>query len=162
MPNGTPEALSFQSTTPATIAASESVVVVPSNQGKAPGIVLGYIDGSGDFIEVGDVDGIPVQGDTTITGVTATSATTTTVNDTNSSTTLLASNTSRIGWAITNTSSAVLYVKFGSTASSTSFAKRLVQYADCGQGPLDGLYTGIITGIWATDPGDGVAVITEW
>lgn len=109
-----------------------------------------------------DADGLKVQGSTTLSGVSASSATVTSVSDTSSSTQLLAANSARVGWAVTNTSSAVLYVKLGSTASSTSFTKRLAQFADCGQGPLDGLYTGAIHGIWATDPNDGAAIVTEW
>jgi hypothetical protein len=62
MPNGVPEALTFVADADATVPASTSVVVVPSNQGDAPGLIVGYIDGSGDFQVLGDVNGIPVQG----------------------------------------------------------------------------------------------------
>ncbi len=83
----------------------------------------------------------------------------TTVNDTNSSTTLLAQNLNRMQAYITNTSSAVLYVKLGSSAASaTSFAVRLVQNATFEVPPS---WVGQINGIWATDPNDGVAVIQE-
>lgn len=82
----------------------------------------------------------------------------TSVADTASSTTLLASNANRLGASIHNTSSAVLYVKFGTTASATDFTVRMAQY-DYYEVP-DG-YTGRIDGIWATDPGDGAAKITE-
>jgi hypothetical protein len=130
--------------------------------GHVPIVKLAYAtDGVATLIPA-DVNGLQVQGDTTITGITASSATHASVNDTAASTQLIASNASRIGWSITNTSSAVLYVKFGSAATTTSFNKRLAQNADCGQGPLDGLYTGAIYGIWASDPGDGVAVCSEW
>ncbi len=130
--------------------------------GHVPIVKIGYsTEDSVSRLDV-DADGLKVKGSTTLTGITASSATTTSVNDNAASTQLLASNASRVGWAVTTTSSAVLYVKFGSSASTTSFAKRLAQNADCGQGPLDGLYTGAIYGIWATDPNDGAAIITEW
>lgn len=81
------------------------------------------------------------------------------VADTASSTTILAANSSRKGASVANDSSAALYLKMGSTASTTSYTVRLVQHAywECPFG-----YTGIITGIWATDPGDGAARVTEY
>lgn len=82
----------------------------------------------------------------------------TSVADTASSTTLLAANADRLGASIQNTSSAVLYVKFGTTASATDFTVRLVQYAYF---EVPYWYTGRIDGIWASDPGDGAAKITE-
>lgn len=88
----------------------------------------------------------------------ANTATVTTVADTASSTQLLAANTSRKGVAIANDSSAALYVKLGTTASTTDYTVRLVQYAYY-EVPFH--YTGRIDGIWATDPGDGAARITE-
>jgi hypothetical protein len=126
-----------------------------------PAVVIGYSDGSDAFV-TSDASGLAVQGTTTLDGVSASSATVTSVADNAASTQLLAANANRIGWAITNTSSAVLYLKFGSGATTTtSYTKRLVQYADAGQGPI-GLYTGAIYGIWASDPGDGAANCTEW
>lgn len=86
-------------------------------------------------------------------------ATTTQVADTASSTTLLASNANRLGASIQNDSSAVLYVKCGTTASATDYSARLVQY---GYYEVPANYTGRIDGIWATDPGDGAARITEF
>ncbi len=86
-------------------------------------------------------------------------ATHSSVADTATSTTLLSSNTSRLGASITNDSSAVLYVKLGTTASATDYAVRMVQYAYF-EVPYG--YTGRIDGIWATDPGDGAARIVEF
>lgn len=84
----------------------------------------------------------------------------TTVNDTNSSVQLLAQNTQRLGGTITNTSSAVLYVKLsgGNDASATSFVKRLSQWETY---VIPEYWIGAICGVWATDPNDGVAVIQE-
>jgi hypothetical protein len=81
------------------------------------------------------------------------------VADTASSTTILASNSARLGASIQNDSSAALYLKMGTTASLTDYAVRLVQYSYF-EVPYG--YTGRIDGIWATDPGDGAARVTEY
>ena len=88
----------------------------------------------------------------------ATTSAVTAVADTASSAQLLASNGGRVGATIMNDSSAVLYVKFGATASATDYTVRLVQYAYY-EVPFG--YFGRIDGIWASDPGDGAARITE-
>lgn len=72
------------------------------------------------------------------------------VSGATSSTTLIAANVERIGATIYNDSTAVLYVKFGSTASSTSFTVKM-QTDDYFEVPNG--YTGIITGIWASATG---------
>lgn len=79
----------------------------------------------------------------------------TNVSGSASSVTLLASNASRRQAVIVNDSSAVLYIKFGTTASTTSYTYRL--------DPYDTLevenYTGRIDGIWASAA--GYARVTE-
>jgi hypothetical protein len=83
-----------------------------------------------------------------------------TVQDSASSVTLAAANPNRRGVVITNTSSAILYVRMASgTASETMFTYRLPQNAT--QEVLFP-YTGMITGMWASDNNDGVATITEF
>lgn len=79
------------------------------------------------------------------------------VNDTNVSTTLLASNANRLGATIYNDSTEVLYVKFGATASNTSYTVKMIadSYYEIPFG-----YTGIIDGIWGADA-SGAARITE-
>jgi hypothetical protein len=89
----------------------------------------------------------------------AASATRTAVNDSSTAVTILAANANRKGAYILNTSSALLYLGLGATdPTSTDFTEQLFQgqswrVPDC--------YTGIIKGIWATDPNDGVARVTE-
>lgn len=130
--------------------------------GHAPLVLLSYSDSSGGLVPA-SANGLLVQGTATLSGADAATATVTSVADNAASTQLLAANAARIGWTVTNTSSAVLYVKFGSGATTTtSYTKRLAQYADCGQDSTIGIYRGAIYGIWASDPGDGSAVITEW
>jgi hypothetical protein len=72
------------------------------------------------------------------------------------SVTLLAANNNRKGAQIYNDSTAVLYVKFGSTASTTSFTVLMVAsaYYEVPAG-----YVGIITGVWASATGS--ARVTE-
>lgn len=91
----------------------------------------------------------------------ATTATVTTVAASASSVTLLAANNARKGATITNDSSAVLYVKFGATASTSSYT---VTLAGSGAAPFSYYevpfgYVGIIDGIWASATGN--ARITE-
>lgn len=89
----------------------------------------------------------------------ATSAVTT-VADSASSGTLIATNANRMGFVITNDSSARLYVKFGATASTTSYTVSLAQN-ETYESPAAPVYTGVIDGIWSSDPGDGAARCTE-
>jgi hypothetical protein len=73
-----------------------------------------------------------------------------------SSTTLLALNTNRLGATIHNDSAVALYVKLGSTASTTSFTIKMAadSYYEV---PFN--YTGVIDGIWAS--ATGAARVTE-
>lgn len=81
------------------------------------------------------------------------------VADSASSQTLIAANASRIKVLITNDSSARLYIRFEAAAASlTAYGVSLAQYEAWEE--LN--YTGEIRGIWATDPGDGAARITEF
>ena len=73
--------------------------------------------------------------------------------------TLLGSNGSRVGFAVYNDSASVCYLKFGATASSTSFTVLLsagsyYEYAG------HGVYTGQVDAIWATATGS--ARVTSW
>ena len=89
----------------------------------------------------------------------AATAAQTTVADNAASTTILAANANRLGATVSNDSSAVLYLLLGSTAASaTSYSVRMVQY---GYYEIPFGYTGQLTGIWASDPNDGAARITE-
>lgn len=87
----------------------------------------------------------------------ASTGTTTSVAGSASNGTLLASNSNRLGATIYNDSTAVLYVKLGATASSTSYTVQLA--ANGGYYEVPANYTGIIDGIWASATGN--ARITE-
>jgi hypothetical protein len=80
----------------------------------------------------------------------------TNVSSSASNGTILASNTAREGATIFNDSTAILYLKFGTTASATSYT---VQVAAGGYYEVPFGYTGIIDGIWAS--ANGNARVTE-
>lgn len=77
------------------------------------------------------------------------------------SVTLLAANTARISATIFNDSTSILYVKFGTTASTSSFTVRLVPnaYYEVPVGRDGKIYNGRIDGIWASATGN--ARVTE-
>ena len=91
--------------------------------------------------------------------ITAGTATLSNVGDSASSVTVLAANASRKGAIIVNDSTAVLYLKFGATASTSSFTYKL-SGGESLELPSQPVYTGIIDGIWASDAG-GNARVTE-
>ena len=86
-------------------------------------------------------------------------ATRSAVADNAASVTILASNAARKRAVITNDSSAVLYLAYGAgPATSTDYTVTLQPSGDT---HVVDVYTGIITGIWASDPNDGGARVTE-
>lgn len=88
------------------------------------------------------------------------SATATTSNVASSATnvTLLSSNASRKGMMIQNDSTTILYLKYGTTASSTSYTVQMLpgSYYEM---PESRIYTGEVDGIWST--ANGNARVTE-
>jgi len=90
------------------------------------------------------------------TKLNSSTATLTNVAGSASSVTLLSANANRLGATIVNDSSAILYVKFGTTASSTSYTVRMTLNAYY-EVPFG--YTGRIDGIWTVAAGN--ARITE-
>jgi len=125
------------------------------------------LPGTGDVISTDDISGVKVQrvkvqygSDGSATDVAlgtplpasprSATGTGSNVSGSLSSVNLLASNTARLGFTIYNDSTAVLYVKFGTTASSTDF---LVRIAAGGyfEGPFG--HTGRVDGIWASATG---------
>lgn len=95
------------------------------------------------------------------TGPQARSSTATLANVASSitSVTLLAANADRLGTVIENESTSVLYVKFGATASATSYTYLVAANTRLDLRSASTEYTGIITGIWVT--ANGNARVTE-
>ncbi len=82
------------------------------------------------------------------------------VNSANSDTTILASNSSRLGASIYNDSTQILYLLVASAVSSTSTYTVQVSPQQYFELPGPYIYTGVIKGIWAA--ANGAARITEW
>jgi len=91
------------------------------------------------------------------TPVAAASSTGSNVASSASNVTLLAANAARLNAVIVNDSTSVLYVKFGATASASSYTYRLPSYGIL-ELPVP-VYQGIIDGIWVS--ANGNARVTE-
>ena len=87
-----------------------------------------------------------------------TTATLSNVSASVTSVTLLAGNASRRRVVIVNDSTSKLYVKFGATASASSYTY-LLAAGDTYESPVLDKYTGVIDGIWVS--ANGAARITE-
>jgi hypothetical protein len=107
-----------------------------------PGVLASYANVSGSVVKE----------------IRSSSSSVTSVNDSASSVQLLAANTSRLGATIFNDSSEALYVKLGTTASTTDFT---VKVAADGYYEVPFNYTGRVDGIWSADS-TGAARITEF
>lgn len=117
--------------------------------------ILGY-DGSTTRPILTDASGyLQVE---SVANPTASTATVTSVNDSATNVTLKIANTSRKGLMITNDSSARLHIKLGATATTTDYTVSLTQHSYY-EVPFG--YTGNVDGIWASDPNDGGARVTE-
>jgi hypothetical protein len=89
-------------------------------------------------------------------------ASTATVTSTSSSAVsvqVLAANAARKGLVLTNTDANVVYVKFGTTASPTSFTIRMPALSNWEMSP-NTAYTGRIDAVW-TAAGSGALIATE-
>ncbi len=136
---------------------------------------LAYTPGSGATVASDDVGGVHYQrvkmsygADGSATDVSAAAPlptvqqadtpSVTSVSASATAVTLLAAAAGRRGGIVYNDSSAVLYLKFGATASTTSYTVQLAAgaYYEFPQ-PL---YTGRVDGIWAS--ANGAARTTRW
>jgi hypothetical protein len=89
----------------------------------------------------------------------ASTGTNSSLADNSASVTILASNTARLGATVYNDSSAVLYLLLGAgPATTTNYTCKV---ASSGYYEVPFNYTGQLTGIWASDPNDGGARVTE-
>lgn len=105
------------------------------------------IGGDGVSSPVTSGNGLPVSIDTA-----AASGGPANVSGSATSVTLIASNANRKGFSIYNDSSADLYVKFGATASATSFHLKM-NPGGYYESPAGFNYTGVIDGIWSSAAG---------
>lgn len=154
-----------------TLAATDETASGPHTAGSHMGVAKLAVSADGDSTHVPATvaDGLLVNlganNDVSITGTVTTddfthgsTGTTSQVADNAASTTILAANAARVKALITNDSSARLYLRLSAAAASTT------NYSvSLGQNETweEFNYTGEIRGIWATDPGDGAARVTE-
>lgn len=85
-------------------------------------------------------------------------ATLSNVSDSDSNQTLLTANANREGVIIVNDSTATLYIKYGATASTSSFTYKVAPGATF-EMPVP-IFTGQLDGIWSSNA-SGAARITE-
>ena len=94
----------------------------------------------------------------TLQGSSSTGTNSSVAGTTSASTTILASNTARVGASIFNDSTAVLYLSRGATCATTNYSVQ-VQPGGFYELPETNVYTGVITGVWASAVGN--ARVTE-
>lgn len=152
----------------AAVAADPSVVVAlsPNNNTLANALLIKTTDGTNTAaVKAASTAAattdpalvVSVSPNSPVTTIQATpTATLSNVAGSASSVTVLASNTARKGAIIVNDSTALLYLKFGTTASTTSYTVLLAASAYY-EVPFG--YTGILTGIWVSATGN--ARVTE-
>jgi len=144
--------------------AAELVDDAAFTPGTSLGIALfGFADEtSTDTVNEGDIGAVRMTVDRQlrVAAASAPTATLANVGDSATSVTVLAANVARKGAIIVNDSTAILYLKFGATASTTSYTYKIdtMETLEIPGGPV--VYTGIIDGIWASDAG-GNARVTE-
>lgn len=121
--------------------------------------------GANSGVDIGDVDvtSLPaIPAGTNLIGKvgsdTSGTATLSNVAASASNVTILAANANRKRVVIVNDSTATLYLKFGATASATSFTY-LLYGGDTYESPSNPIYTGQIDGMWAS--ATGAARVTE-
>lgn len=134
----------------------DALIAGKDGSGKNQDILVGT-DGSLNVNLVGSSATVTVTGSLTLTAGTTTTGTFTNVNGSSSSVTLLSLNTNRKTVTIFNDSTSILYVKFGATASATSFTYRLISNSTL-EFPQP-IYTGQVDGIWVS--ATGAARVTE-
>ena len=112
-------------------------------------------DADGLLINLGANNDVTITNNVAVTAAKAATATLSNVADSATSVTLLASNTNRLGATLFNDSNKLCYVKFGATASSTSFTVKMQgdAYYEVPFG-----YTGIIDGIWSANSSGSMRV----
>lgn len=114
--------------------------------------VLHMLQG-GEYVPVSNTNPLPIGSGYATAGT----ATLTNVASSATSVALLAANTARKGLIVENDSTAIAFLKFGATASATSFSVRLP--ANTRWEMSAPVYTGQIDAIWAS--ANGAARVTQ-
>lgn len=127
----------------------------------ATGTAAGVIDSGGNMAGLNlDASGnLKVSGSITASAPASSTAALTNVASSASSVTLLAANALRLSFQMYNDSTSSVYVKFGATASASSYTKRLFPNEYWSTRDLGVNYTGRIDAIW--DSANGNMRVTE-
>lgn len=152
---------SFGGGTGGTSAADESAFTVGSGFGTP---AMGIFESSPTTLANGQVGLVglttdrkmKISGSFSAAPTTAATSTFTSVAENASNVTVLAANASRLAAVLNNMSNAACYLKYGATASSTSFTKRLQPGESH---TVIGNYVGKIDAIWDSTPGVGAAAM---
>lgn len=142
-----------------TFAATDETASGPHSVGSHMGIAKLAVaaDGDSTHIPATAADGLLVNvSNASLTG--PTSSTLLSVDDDAADVELLAANALRLGFSVTNDSSATLYLALAGAVSLTSYTVRIPTFGFFSD---DSGYIGAIHGIWDSDPNDGAARITE-
>lgn len=139
-----------------------SNTILSSINTKTPNLGQAVSANSTPVVIASDQTGVPVTQSGTWSVLAApiqpATSTVTSVPDSATSVQLLAANSSRKGYFIWNDSAATMYLKLGTTASTTSYTMQLTQQQSfVGISPV---YTGRVDAIWGSAPG-GAARVTE-
>lgn len=125
----------------------------------ATGTAVGFKDSTGLLMAAGNLDAsgnLKVSSSPTAAGT----ATLSNVSDSATSVTVLASNASRLAFELYNDSDASVFIKFGATASATSFLAKMLPSGFLSSRDIGANYTGRIDGIWSSAAG-GAMRVTE-
>lgn len=96
---------------------------------------------------------LKISGSFSSAPITSTTSAITTTADNASSATVLVSNSARLAFSLYNDSSSACFIKLGSTASATSFIKKMLPRETWTTADLGVNWTGIIDCIWETATG---------
>lgn len=143
--------------TPVVLASDQAVIPVSDNGGSLTVDGTVAVSSVGGTVTVsGTVTANAGTGTMTTKETRSTASSVTSVAGSATSVSLLASNANRLAATVYNDSTAILYLKLGATASTTSFTAKLYP-EDYYEVPAN--YTGAIDGVWASATGS--ARITE-
>lgn len=125
------------------------------------GVLVAAKDPSGNtkLVEIDAAGNLKITGTLSTTAAAAGTSVLTNVASSAASVTVLAANANRLAFTLYNDSTQPVNVKFGTTASATSFTKRLLPNDLLTTKDIGVNYTGRIDGIW--DAANGSMRVTE-
>jgi hypothetical protein len=122
----------------------------------ASGTAIGALDSTGVNMAALNLDNLgqlKVAGSFSSAPVSSTTSTLSNVSESATSVTVLAANTNRLTFSLYNDSDSAVCLKFGTTASATSFSYRLLARGALSTADIGVNYVGKIDAIWDSTPG---------